>query len=252
MPDYSSLSSDAFVDEDPSQLLEWNPEVSYVRLLGKIDPFGEGGVENIPHFQYISSMLNLNDTNICALLPYLLTAYICNAPSNQLLMRGDTARMGIFHSEDEYAGTGIQPNPSKCKKSIELLSKTFSLENHKVRYPRQGETCYLKDRENPYHNAFFSDAVFMAWCVVVLRNDVCSFEDGEIIKKVVSQIDLKSSHLLYLYHTNSFRTVTSAFSDTTDIDDIEKFIEFFENDNGDAYQTPWLESFRNRIDRMRL
>jgi hypothetical protein len=51
-------------------------------------------------FRYVHQMLNLEESAVCSLLPFLLTAYICNFSKNFFILRGSTSVENAFINEE--------------------------------------------------------------------------------------------------------------------------------------------------------
>ena len=169
------------------------------------------------YYKYWSDMLNLNNTNICQLLPYLLTAYIANIHKNSFFQRGSSSIDEVFNlSSDDFDPA----NKHRRIKQIERLSAKFSLKEFKnpcnsKKSKRSNASSdrpspHYLDRRFPYREADFLHYVFYIWASVIMEE---SLDEEDITKEDVNvknilgtiraTISLVDSYMLVLKYTNN-------------------------------------------------
>ena len=144
------------------------------------------------NWKYIEKMLVVEDDTICALLPFLLTAYVYNFRKNRFISRGSTVVEGAFNQEK------IETiKKSEMKKRLIRLSTYFGFRDYGVRFDkyRNGPLEFPSLR-----NEIILDLVFDTWCAIF-----SGYSDKKILalENVQPRIDFKLSYELYLYYKNT-------------------------------------------------
>ena len=144
------------------------------------------------NWKYIEKMLVVEDDTICALLPFLLTAYVYNFRKNRFISRGSTVVEGAFNQEK------IETiKKSEMKKRLIRLSTYFGFRDYGVRFDkyRNGPLEFPSLR-----NEIILDLVFDTWCAIF-----SGYRDKKILalENVQPRIDFKLSYELYLYYKNT-------------------------------------------------
>ena len=173
-------------------------------------------------FTYLPYMLNLQDEKICALLPYLLTAYTFNFWASRFFSRGKLIPL-ISCTESEvqevmlqnFGSTGFDidsADVAKKRYALKDLARVFSLENcektliippktnnedRPVPFPMLFETYEPKSSYVIYNIVL--DCVFELWSDTIL--ECASLAE---IGGFPSNIDFKSCEKLYFDYTDSW------------------------------------------------
>lgn len=138
------------------------------------------------NWKYIEKMLPVQEPAVCALLPYLLTAYAYHFRKNRLMSRGSTSVEGAF-SQDEVEIV----KKSQIRNQLKTLSTLFGFCDYGIKFQecKRGSI----DRAS-LKNELVLDYVFYTWCVIF-----CSYERDHP-KSGLSAINYSLSYALYLYY----------------------------------------------------
>ena len=182
-------------------------------LVSKFKAESDGGLIDIGHFKYIDQIVDLNDKNVCKLLPYLLAAYTCHVSQNSLMSRGTLSADFIFNSSASDSNAVEESLSPIHMKQIQQLSKRFSFRDHRINPPKQPNRRYslelpdgsIVERPKPYfvngkgpfHDVEFVYHIFASWAAITTYS---STKDTTAIKEVKDKIDLRACYALYLYH----------------------------------------------------
>ena len=140
---------------------------------------------------YIDKMLALEDEIICALLPFLLTAYVYNFRKNRFISRGSTSIEGAFNKEKIEI-----IKKSEMRKRLIRLSTCFGFRDYKIQFDKYKNGAL----EFPsLRNEMILDLVFDTWCTIFSGN---RGKKIPALENVQPRIDFKLSYELYLYHKN--------------------------------------------------
>lgn len=165
------------------------------------------------HYRYIEKMLDISDDTICALLPFLLTAYTYNFRYNRFMNRGSEIVEGAF--SDELVDTAIK---ARIKGNLKALATRFFFPQEGAKFPGSSSRLKYIDAESmrptpmeyvaieprTYPSLKFRevlDSVFAIWCYIF-----CLYigdNDSEIHKKVSEKVDIVLCTKLYLYYTDN-------------------------------------------------
>lgn len=180
-------------------------------LTSKLNPSHADNVENFTYFRYIAKNLDLNDKTTCELLPYLLTAYTCHAPRNQLVRSEGFDK--IFNSSNPEKDTYEGIITTRRRRQIKTLSNSFSFKCRTIlgkedeEESRKAETKKPKSTKKrrpkphtinlnrPYNDILIKQQVFAAWVAITTAH----LENG--YKEIKHKIDLRSCALLFIYYT---------------------------------------------------
>ena len=159
-------------------------------------------------FRYVHQILNLQEPAVCSLLPFLLTAYICNYSKNSFILRGTTSVKNAFSNQE--CGVPLSQYNSIIK-SLKSLSRIFGFKDistkiEEVEPPKNGETVRpvvfrpssfptLKDRH-------IRDLVFETWCVVIYK--YLAGNADPVCNSLLGKISFSDSYILYLYYNNQY------------------------------------------------
>lgn len=165
------------------------------------------------HYRYIEKMLDISNDTICALLPFLLTAYTYNFRCNRFMNRGTTLVEGAFSDNDVDI-----IRKRKIEEELRILAAQFFFPKEGTKFPHSSSRSKCKDSESErpeplnyppiepreYPSLKFRevlDTVFAIWCYIL-----CLYigdNDSEIHKKVSKRVDIVLCTKLYLYYTDN-------------------------------------------------
>lgn len=152
---------------------------------------------------YLPQMLDLNNPNICKLLPYLLTSYVFNSVYTHSLYKKkdtDSSLLELIFGKNNVTST----EAPKIRKRIEVFARIFSLDKYRDKLI----VLPAGDRPSPYLRGLDIDRqcgekylavlnhVFQWWCEAVTN----SAQENQI-KEISPQICCNYSKELYDYYT---------------------------------------------------
>lgn len=145
---------------------------------------------------YLEQMLDLRNPHICALLPYLLTAYVYNDTTNQFIHNGTTGPSLAFGSDSLSSSEA-----TRIRQQLERLSHRFVFPDAplswKENMPDDDEprVWYPNQTLGPRHNLPLLWRVFVVWCGA-LPHHKTSFIGEEVCAKIDFELclNLFSSH----------------------------------------------------------
>lgn len=174
-----------------------------------------------PHFKYIDSMIDLRDDNICCILPYLLTAYICNSPMLQLTINRacpqESSPIEMMFSAQrilEDTEGEIEREIHHNLERLKTMSRFFSLSGYTITSGYKPKKKLVKvqfaaDSNAPFHTIRVVDAIFKAWAIALFdyKAENIKNDTANLINKAVQQIDLAASYRLLLDRLEQFPDV---------------------------------------------
>lgn len=187
------------------------------------------------HYRYIEKMLDISNDTICALLPFLLTAYTYNFRCNRFMNRGSTMVEGAF--SDEGVDTIYK---KKIEENLTKLAAQFFFPQERAKFPSSSSRLKYIDAESmkPIPMAYVAiepraypslefrevlDSVFAIWCYIL-----CLYKENnvsEIHKKVSEKADIVLCTKLYLCYTDNLLYQHLNLNGFPSLKQIEDFIK---------------------------
>ena len=208
------------------------------------------------YFKYIPQLLNIDTPEVLQLLPYLMTAYTCQAINNSRKLYNRILELSFGKIDPTRVS---DDNPDRRRKQIEKMCHAFSLEGYTVT-PEEPSVSARPDRPVPsaiphdslpevFHNAAFVEHIFALWCDCLLRTAYPSWktdahepeakippptppynmrvrkkiarmsaQKAQYVKNVFDRIDFKGSYQLFLEQTDQAvpERFTTALQDSSD------------------------------------
>ena len=180
-------------------------------------------------FRYVHQMLNLEESAVCSLLPFLLTAYICNFSKNFFILRGSTSVENAFINEECGVPLSQYNFIIESLKSLSRIFgfKDFFTEIKEVEPPKNSEmvrpAVFQPSSFPNLEDRHIRDLVFETWCVVIYK--YLAGNTDPVCNSLLDKISFSDSYILYLYYNNQhlyshYLAESGTYSDSEILSDI--------------------------------
>lgn len=178
----SKLRSVTFISPDESGTLNSTGKFTQFKRIFDISTLEPNPILNRFKDDYLEYMLNTQSPNVCKLLPYLLTSYVFNYKTNNLIERGEDNLSFAFEEDDVPIA-----NASRIRKQLRLLCKRFHLSENisfHQNSPGKSEEDNLvawmhEDSISPWNDVHLLWRVFVAWSgIFIYLNEAPSSSDS--------------------------------------------------------------------------
>lgn len=147
---------------------------------------------------YLADMLDISNPSICALLPYLLSAYVYNYKTNSLIRRGNHNKI-VFEFEPNSLDSSDAP---RIRKQLHTLSNRFKFPSKMPSWKEsylssvdEPKAWDITEASRPWESQILIWHIFFAWSGIFLTST------NQFIQSTVRpQIDFEASLALFSHY----------------------------------------------------